>query len=287
MNDLLHFVKLSLLHVGFAKLDDKWRFKNVISPFVRLFLVTKGNANAYYTNQSFDLKAGYMYLIPSNTYNSYWCDNYHEQYYTGFFEEVKLGMSIFELKKFRYEVEFNEYDLNLFKRLLKINPNIFIIDSTPKSHLKKSFLTSSSVNKSSLNHAIETQGILTILLSRFIEDVNVETSGDILKGDFSTILNYIAKNIKGDITISDLAKFTNLSNDHFSRVFKSKFDITPNKYIQLKRIERAQFLLLTTNYSLEEIAERVGLNNMSYFSRKFKEITKTTPHAFRKQRLIN
>ncbi|MDR3712082.1 MAG: helix-turn-helix domain-containing protein, partial [Puia sp.] len=57
----------------------------------------------------------------------------------------------------------------------------------------------------------------------------------------------------------------------------------PLEYIQQKRIERAQLLLATTGHSLQEIANRVGLPNISYFSRLFTRTTKKTPAVFRKE----
>jgi YesN/AraC family two-component response regulator len=59
----------------------------------------------------------------------------------------------------------------------------------------------------------------------------------------------------------------------------------PNKYIQSKRIERAKLLLLSTNNSLKQIAEKVGLDNSSYFTRIFKNHTGKTPSVFREKRL--
>ncbi len=283
MNDLLQFLKLSLLHVGYGKLDNKWNYKDVNSPFVRLFLVTKGKANADYKNQTFNLKEGYMYLIPSNTYNSYWCDDYHEQFYTGFFEEVKLGTSIFSLKTFNYEVKCIENDYKLFNRLLEINPNRSVLDDTPKAHLDKKLYTFNQLKHTALSYNVETQGILTILLSRFIKNTNRDGVKANSEEDMDSVLNFIAKHLGEAITIESLAKHYNLSADHFSRLFKTKYDISPNKYIQLKRIERAKFLLLTSKQSLKQIAENVGLGNMSYFSRKFKEITGSTPDKYRKQ----
>ncbi len=285
MNELLQFLKLSILHVGYAKLDDTWHYENVISPFVRLFLVTKGNAKAYYTNQSFDLKKGHMYLIPSFTYNDYSCDNYHEQYYTGFFEEIKLGMSIFNLKRFKYEVEASTADYDLFKRLTEINPNKSVLESNPQAHINNTLIDYNNPVPTILNHDIETQGILSILLSRFVKPSDIFSSKGSFKGDLNKVLIYIAKHLDEDITVARLARYCNLSSDHFSKSFHAKFNITPSKYIQLKRIERAQFLLLSTSDSLKQIAEKVGLNNLSYFSRKFTEIAGISPAKFRKQQL--
>lgn len=285
MDDLLKFLKLSILHAGHAKLDEKWNFKNVISPFVRLFLVTHGEAIANYKNKTFTLKSGYMYLIPSFTYNSYYCQKYHEQYYAGFFEELKLGMSIFNIKQFKYEVKATEYDHQLFKRLVQINPNKSVLISNPETHINSSLPNYNSNENTALNYDIETQGILAILLSKFIKNKDVVANQGYFKGDLNRVLIYIAKHLNEQIVIADLAKMCHLSADHFTRSFRAKFGITPNKYIQLKRIERAQFLLLTTRNPPKQIAQQVGMSNMSYFSRKFKSIVGTSPAKFRKQQL--
>ncbi|GAB1857547.1 hypothetical protein MHTCC0001_23830 [Flavobacteriaceae bacterium MHTCC 0001] len=285
MDKLIPFVKLSLLHAGYAKLNNDWNYSDVISPFVRLFLVTEGSASANFINQTLDLKAGYMYLIPSYVYNNYSCANYHEQYYVGFFEEVTLGMSIFNIKQFNYEVKALEYDYELFKRLLHIHPDKKVTDSTPKPHVDSKLLKFRAIDNASLSDDIETQGILTILLARFIKNTNVFDNNKSSKGDLNKVLVYIAKHLQEPLTINFLANYCNLSPDHFTRSFRAKFGIIPSKYIQVKRIERAQFLLVTTEYSLEKIAANVGLPNMSYFSRKFKEIVGVSPGVFRKRQL--
>ncbi|MDO6761279.1 AraC family transcriptional regulator [Tamlana sp. 2_MG-2023] len=285
MNDLIANTKLSILHAGSAKLDNLWNYTNVISPFVRLFAVTKGEGNATYKNQTFILKESYMYLIPSHVYNSYKCESFLEQQYVGFFEEVKQGLSVFNLKKFKYEVPTTPQDLALFRRLIAINPNISITDSTPSAHVN-SALPSYDKNKSSpINQAIETQGILAILLSRFMENATIFNNLENVKGDFNKVIEYIAQNLHKDISVNQLAQHYHISPDHFSRNFKATYEITPNKYIQLKRIERAQFLLLTTKDALLQIAENVGMPNLSYFSRKFKTYTGYSPGAFRNQQL--
>jgi AraC-like DNA-binding protein len=53
------------------------------------------------------------------------------------------------------------------------------------------------------------------------------------------------------------------------------------EFIQRKRIEKAQQLLITTKYSLDKIAELSGLNNASYLSRLFKRFTGMSPGKYR------
>jgi AraC-like DNA-binding protein len=283
MNHLLQSLRLSILHIGYSKLDSNWSYNNVISPFTRLCFITNGSAVINHTNQIFNLTPGYMYLIPSYTTNSYSCDNYHEQYYVGFFEEIQPGLSIHELKRFKYEVKATLSDLQYFKRLLEINPGLEITNSTPKPHVKKPLLSGIKKNKFVSNsNYIETQGILSILLSRFIENTNIIHIEENTEGDLNKVLIYISKNLHKSLTIKELADYCNFSTDHFSRSFNKKYGMRPNKYIQSKRIERSRFLLLSTQDSLKQIAKNVGLENISYFSRTFKKITGKTPANFRK-----
>jgi YesN/AraC family two-component response regulator len=51
----------------------------------------------------------------------------------------------------------------------------------------------------------------------------------------------------------------------------------------VKRIERAQYLITTTNLSYIEIAEETGFENVSYFSKIFKKVTSLTPGQYKQQ----
>ena len=86
-----------------------------------------------------------------------------------------------------------------------------------------------------------------------------------------------------ELSVDLLAKLNLLNPDYFSRIFKEQMGIRPLEYIQSKRIERAQLLLTTTNHSMQEVADMVGLPNISYFSRLFTRLTKKTPAAYRKE----
>lgn len=57
----------------------------------------------------------------------------------------------------------------------------------------------------------------------------------------------------------------------------------PLSYIHTKRIERAQYLLVTTQLSLTEIAEATGFDNLPHFSRVFKNKTSLPPARYREQ----
>lgn len=287
MLKILQSLKLTLLNTGYAKLDTSWDFDNVISPFTRLYYITKGTAKVYHNNKVFNLKPNCMYLVPSYSYSRYKCDDYHEQYYISFLEEISNGGSIYNLKDFEYEIEADENCLYYFERLLEINKNRKIKNSDPKTYDNRPKLQAFIKQNNALNtkELLETQGILTILLSKFITKTIRYKNNTTPTKTLYNIQNYINENLALPITVEALADKCHYSTDYFSRLFYGTYGIRPNKYIQLKRIERAQLLLLTTTSSLKEIAQKVGFENLAYFSRTFKKHTSKTPAAFRKEQL--
>lgn len=287
MQKVLQSLQLSLLNIGYAKLDTHWNYDNVISPFCRLYYITSGSAKVYHNTMEFDLKPGYLYLIPSYTYSRYKCDDYHEQYYISFFEEVKNGLSIFSVKSFIYEIKASVIDLQYFKRLLEINENRALVDDDPEVYDNRPTLLTFKKKNEELSsaHYLETNGILRVLLSRFMKEEKNNSSKNNTSYNLSLVASHISENLHLDLSVSELASYCHLSTDYFSRVFKEVFGMRPNMYMQSKRIERAQLLLLTTNYSLKQIAEKVGLENISYFSRVFKKHVGKTPGNFRKEQM--
>lgn len=283
MSKTLQSLKLNLLNTGYAKLGPVWDYDDVISPFIRLYYITSGSAMIYHSDQAFELKPGYIYLIPSYCFGRYKCDESHEQYYISCLEEIKDGGSIFNFSNFIYETEAQPMDLYFFKRLLEINPNRQLENYNPKVYDNwPSLMRFEKKNEDlDLSKYMETHAILELLLSRFIRDPNTQGSNTPMRKEFGMILNHIHENLHLQLTVKQLAQFCHLNTDHFSRSFQQNFGMRPIKYIQSKRIERARLLLLSTNNSLKQIAEQVGLENLSYFSRTFKNHMGISPGQFR------
>ena len=55
-------------------------------------------------------------------------------------------------------------------------------------------------------------------------------------------------------------------------------------YLVRERVKQAKLLLLTTDLKIYEIAEKVGFEDMNYFTQRFKQIAGVTPRQFKKER---
>jgi AraC family transcriptional regulator len=91
----------------------------------------------------------------------------------------------------------------------------------------------------------------------------------------------IAADLRGDLSLADVAAECRLSLAHFSRAFKVSTGETPHGFLQARRIDRAKQLLRGAQ-PLAEIAVEAGFADQSHFTRTFRRLTGAPPGAWRR-----
>ncbi|MGO2336249.1 helix-turn-helix domain-containing protein [Providencia sp.] len=104
-----------------------------------------------------------------------------------------------------------------------------------------------------------------------------------LNSQLSRVERFISHHFDTAIKITTLADISGLSLSQLNRQFKSIFLITPQQYIQKKRLEHA-IELLDEDYSITDISIKCAYADHSAFCRKFKEMTTMTPSQFKRMR---
>lgn len=275
-------LKEKLLNAAKSELDPRWNYYDLTSPFSRIYLITSGEAYIFPNNQKIRLEPGFLYLIPAYIPCSYNCPESFVQYYLHFTAELADELNIFDIYAFEFKAVANKKDTELFDRLLEINPETGLRVVDPAVYQAKSWLNKTDENPS-VALLIETKGIILQLLSRFLhadKPANAQKSN--VSSRFKDILLFIRNNIDKNISINELSVLAQMSNDHFTRSFKKETGTAPLEYINQKRIEKAQLLLVVTNLSVNEILVKTGFNSASYFIRVFKTTTGLTPLEYRK-----
>jgi len=277
----------SLLHVDYVKLNQKWNYKNIISPYYRIYYIDDGSGSISYGKQIVELEPGYLYIIPSFTLCNLSCSHYLSQYFIQFFEESANGISLFANNRTVMKVKAMELDIENFKRLLVINPGRGINRSdNPKVYEKSIYYKEYQElnNRQSVSVYLETQGIILQLLSRFLTpDTFTQSNITSIPSKIMDAISYIQINLNKNLTVAHLAERANQHPDYFSRLFQQHTGERPIAFIHEKRIERAQYLITTSNMPYEEIAFETGFENYTYFSRIFKKVTGMTPGQYREQ----
>lgn len=93
--------------------------------------------------------------------------------------------------------------------------------------------------------------------------------------------NYIDNHLHENLTLDALAEQAHFSKTYFVYRFKSLYGVTPIKYINHLRYQRATALLMNTDFSISEISARVGFRTPHYFSTFFKNYSGVSPTIFR------
>lgn len=96
------------------------------------------------------------------------------------------------------------------------------------------------------------------------------------------ILNYIAEHYSEPITVKDVAKELGYDHRYVTSLIKEGFNTTFRGLLNEYRISHAQYLILTENKKISQIAYECGYDSICSFNRNFKELTGTTPRLYRK-----
>ncbi|WP_259812137.1 GlxA family transcriptional regulator [Aliiroseovarius crassostreae] len=84
-------------------------------------------------------------------------------------------------------------------------------------------------------------------------------------------LNVMAENVETPLTTFEIAKQVGLSERSLNRAFSREIGITPGKYFQMFRLQRARNLAEETNLSAEQIALRCGYSSAASLVRSFQD----------------
>lgn len=276
--DQLH---LLILNVGLAIHNADWNWKNVNSPFTRLYYVTEGTAKIILPSGIQELKSNYLYLIPSFTTHSYLCDSHFVHYYLHIYEDHQSESSILDDYNFPVEVAAGDLELPLIKRLCQINPSMQLPQSDPDSYDNNPTLIQNIIKNKQRTFCdkVESRGIVYQLMARFLKDAQPKI--EVNDNRIQKVISHIRKNIYTLIDIDSLAEISCVSKDHFIRLFKKEIGTTPLQYINQKKIEKAQLILITDNMPVKNIAYLLAYEDHSYFNRLFKKVTGTTPQQYR------
>jgi AraC-like DNA-binding protein len=102
------------------------------------------------------------------------------------------------------------------------------------------------------------------------------------KGRVPEARKFIEKNYRKKITVLDIARAVYQSESYFSHQFKKETGVSPIKYLNEFRVDKAKELLNNLELSVGEVAFNTGFNNLTHFNRIFKALTSQSPSEYRK-----
>lgn len=270
-----------MLNVGYAVHDGDWNFKDINSPFTRIYCVTKGEASVIIDGELRKLTPNHMYIIPALTEHTDICVGEFCHYYVHIYEDVAYGNDITSNYDFPFEIEGTESDEALFYKLCEHNRSMALKCVDPQIYDNKhSLIECVRLNRERpLFDRLESMGIIYQLIGRFVKlakpkfqstDARIEHALSAMSGSFLEMSS-----------IDEMANEACMSRDHFIRLFKQEVGCTPAQFIIGKKMTKARLMLASENIPAKEIAYLLGYDDMSYFIRLFKKHVGITPRQYR------
>jgi AraC family transcriptional regulator len=95
------------------------------------------------------------------------------------------------------------------------------------------------------------------------------------------VYDYVEAHLNRHLTLTELASVSGLSTYHFSRSFKQRVGVGPQRYLIQRRLERAKTLIRHSNQPLALIAQETGFVDQSHLTSVFHRLIGVTPGRFR------
>ncbi len=122
-------------------------------------------------------------------------------------------------------------------------------------------------NKKEFGYYYDAMSLMCEILKNISSQQKFALCNEITKS-FEEAFNYMEQNYTDStISIKEIVEKSNMCNTYFNKLFYDRFNTTPIKYLTSRRIMHADKLLSTGKYSVKEVAEMSGFNDMKYFSR--------------------
>lgn len=94
-------------------------------------------------------------------------------------------------------------------------------------------------------------------------------------------IDFIEANLANPIGLAEVAASTGLTRMHFAAQFRSTTGYSPHAYLLQRRLEHAQRLLRSSEFSVLNVALSCGFSSHAHFTAVFKRMVGEPPNAWR------
>ncbi|MCU0771810.1 MAG: AraC family transcriptional regulator [Verrucomicrobia bacterium] len=281
---LLSALDFKVLAVQRTPAGRWWNFRHVISPFSRLWLILAGRAVVRHHGREFVLKPGQMHLVPPFTEHDCRCPRGFDHYHLHFVARQQTGVDLLSMLDFEFQLPAPADTLRLLERLEALCPDrkLPCFDPSRDEYRRQPIVAEQADREMNAADWFEARGLLIVLLTPHLRTARLHPGVHArVSQQFLAVQEFLQANLHKPLRLADLARAANLHPTYFSDRFRELVGIRPLEYLTQRRLERAQYLLVTSAASVKEIAAQVGFPDAAYFTRTFTRGCGRSPSEYR------
>lgn len=138
-------------------------------------------------------------------------------------------------------------------------------------------------------YRMKLRGWMQFILHRYMELIVYKNNFVTVDDRIDKVLRYLTKHYCEDLSIQSLSQKLGLSQPYFGALFTRATGLSFRQYLMKVRLNAAEDMLLSGEYSVSCVAESCGFTDVFYFSKVFKtsrgvspsSIIPSAPHASR------
>ncbi len=237
-----------------------------INQHILLYCV-KGSGWAHISGKKYNITAGDFILLPANTSHEYAADEQtpwtiYWMHFKGASSVDFITMMLRRMGDHVASISFQENRQHLFEEIYTSLERGYSIDNLCYASLSLQYFLGSCCFDNNYNYLAKHDK----------------------KDSITLCINYLQKHIDKTLTLQQIAEAVNLSVSHFAALFKKSTGFSIIEYFnQLKTQKACQFLQFT-DLRINEIADRLGIEDPYYFSRMFTKIVGVSPNKYRSKK---
>ncbi|MCI6216669.1 MAG: AraC family transcriptional regulator [Bacillales bacterium] len=242
--------------------------------FIEIMYINSGEIEEYVNDKHFTAKKGDLVFMNFNSTHSFKAVNqatfYNVCFYPETLEKIINPQNAFSLLSLS---TFNEFSKGKAEG---------VVSFSPSEQRKIQYILERMVEEQTRRlprFEVVNESFMTILITMILRKVSLPEETEI--DAWNELAQYISENLDGNLSLEALAKKCFYNPSYFSRLFKSKFNVSLVEYVSNKRIEKAMQLLNETELSVSAISSSCGFSNKSVFYRTFAKVTGKTPNEYR------
>lgn len=231
-----------------------------------LIYCTKGYGVATVNHEIYHISPGDFFIIPAHTPFSYYADIIKPWTIFWFCFQGDSVQEIADLfvkssNSFKGYLPYNEERMKLFNKIYKC--------------LEQGY--------GQENLVVLNMCLLHLVSSLVLITSNIDVRFSKNQSLVNSSIQLMKENIHQNLTLAQISDNVNLSASHFSAVFKKVTGLTPMRYYNDVKIQKACEYLKYSDTIVKEISFKLGIYDVQYFSRLFTKTMGKTPLKFRKE----
>ncbi len=232
-----------------------WIIEDAITDFIDLTYIFYGKAFYTINGINYEVSEGDLLCVPFGNRRSATTDP------DNLMISYALNIQLYDLKGMNVDLPFP-----LISHIGKYEELLILYKELNFEWLKKGE-----------GYELKARAILLMILHYYFKLLYFKNNNINIDMRIQKAVNHVLSNLEKQIEVEELASLSGLTTAYFGTLFKKYVGLSVKEYINRMKVNNAENILLSGEFTVQEAAFKCGFDDIFYFSKLFKKIKGFSP----------